>query len=573
MKYISYLKFPLLFIYIVLTNPLIFTRITDIGLQLGLAIFLILWALSIFILVALSTATFGMTKIIASLILVSASILSLGYYKVTNQYLEFFQFEVLFNAKENLPDVITTFPSITSAALISLSGLAGLLIPAIKFKHSIRLQALYILPITCLLGLIIAIVVSRNGEGTRALPSQFTPIAYWLILSAENIILGRGESEIELLVHPENPNHSDLILIMDESIRGDFLDINNLQGIPTNINNYNPINFGIASSFANCSAPSNQSMRSGVSRTTYLSDIYKKPSIWQYAKNANFNTVFIDTQQSQGTLGNNMTVKETKFIDDFLQVLDTDVTLYNKDKVAARIIKEYLNNDVKDFIYINKTGAHFPFEGKYPEDKKLYQPTMPPSSFNRSFADEDEVEYPNKNDQLTRLKFLNSYKNTLHWNINTFFSELFSHAIKQPFTIIYTADHGLTFHDDGREGYGTHCSINITDPEEGRVPLVFFTNSDAVRNKMNDALKINFNKVSHFNIPATTYQLMGYKKSDLKHYNEDIFSQLDTKDQNFLSRFYVRFGAKPIWNSIHKKTTHSSDSRLADINKQKKTAN
>lgn len=537
------------------------SRLSDIGFQFGIIIYAAIWILSLIALTVIASSPLNILKIMATSILVLASLVSLSYYEITNQYLEIFEFEVLLNAQENLPDAIATFPSITFALFVALVGFAGFLIPGRQFIVT-RNSFIY-LPTLAVLILIAGILTNREGEGTQGLPSQLTPVTYGIVLAVEGLLNKQGESEVELSISPKYINDGDLIFIMDESIRGDYFDINSPQGVPTGIINYNPINFGIASSFANCSAPSNQSMRYGVSRATYLTDVNNKPSIWQYAKKAHYNTVYIDTQHKKGILGNHMSIKETKYIDDFIQILDENVILFNKDIEAAKLISSYLNNGTKDFIYVNKTGAHFPFEGKYPESEKHYKPTMPPSGFSRSFHEENEVEYPESFDKITRLKFKNSYKNNLHWNINTFFSELSINTISQPYTMLYTADHGQTFHDDGREGYGTHCSINITDPEEGRVPFIVFSNKGIVREKMTAAAKLNFNKISHFNIPSTTYQLMGYQQKDLDQYHQDIYSPLDEKDQKFLSKYYIRFGAQPIWNTIYNEPSEKSTTNIA----------
>jgi glucan phosphoethanolaminetransferase (alkaline phosphatase superfamily) len=553
------IKLYLLLTFIIVTNPLSAQRIESIGWQRGLLVYLCVFFLAILAMVLLAYSRFSKTKVFLSILLVLASALSFGYFQATHLSMEIFELEILLNATENLLDAVFAFSGMLTVLLISIVGLVALLMPSNSHVIFFRSPFFNLFPCGLVVAVIISILVSREGEGTQAMPTQFTPIAYWLTLKSEELMLDDQVTSSELTLEPAiEADSGDLVFVMDESMSGDFYDINSSSGVPTSINKYQPINFGIASSFANCSAPSNRSMRYGVSRSSYLTDVIDKPSIWQFAKRAGYRTVYIDTQHGKGDFGNHMTKLEADFIDDFIQVLDKDVILYNKDLYAASLLHERLNNNKKEFIYINKTGAHFPFEGKYPKDEKRYHPSMPPSGFTRSFHEVDEVEYPVSGDALTRLKFVNSYRNAVSWNLTAFFSELYKNKIDQPYILIYTSDHGQTFHDDGRKGYGTHCSIKVTDPEEGRVPLVVFTNIKHQRIKLQQAAKMNVNKVSHFNLPATIYGLMGYQSMDLASYHEDLFAPLQKKDQRFLSKYYVRFGAEPIWNSIYKAVPETS---------------
>jgi len=552
--YITLIKFIALFIFVFFSNPIFLERITDIGVQLGLLVYLTIWLLSLCAIIALAFSPFNYLKLCIVLLIAISSASSLSYYQITRQYMELFELEVLLNATENFQDSLTTFPSILLAILLSILGVIGFLLPNIKTKLSLRYKE-YLIPISITLALMVAILIFREGEGTKGMPSQFTPIAYSLILLTEKTVQG-GQIINTVSISPKISDTGDIIFIMDESMTGDFYDINSNNGISTGINKYNPINFGIASSFANCSITTNVSMRYGISRQDYLADLNNKPSIWQFAKRAGYHTIYLDTQNGQGNLTNNMTDTESIFIDDFIHISDKNTELYRKDIAAAHILSKHLNNNIKDFIYLNKTGAHFPYEGKYPKDKNVFQPTMASTAFNRSYGNLDEVEYPIHGDALTRLKFINSYKNTLLWNVSSFFSELFKVHIEQPYTLIYTSDHGQAFHTGLKKGYGTHCSIKDAAPEEGRVPLVLFSNISHIHKKLQQAAKLNFNKVSQFNLPATLYNLMGYNKQDLEdRYQKSIYSPLDSSNQIFLSKYFVRFGAKPIWNSIHKAPT------------------
>jgi glucan phosphoethanolaminetransferase (alkaline phosphatase superfamily) len=202
-------------------------------------------------------------------------------------------------------------------------------------------------------------------------------------------------------------------------------------------------------------------------------------------------------------------------------------------------------------------GAHFPYEGKYPESGTRYKPVMKASNFQKSYPEPGELPHPGDYSKLMRLKFMNSYKNALSWNITSFFQELTTELEANPYVLLYTSDHGQSFHDDGREGYGTHCSITNTDPEEGVVPFFVLTNHSDSLKEFKRAKALNKDKVSHFNIAPTIYSLMGFDLSAYKDREKTIFQSLDKIDQRFLSKYFVRFGSKPIWSSIDMKGRNS----------------
>jgi hypothetical protein len=57
------------------------------------------------------------------------------------------------------------------------------------------------------------------------------------------------------------------------------------------------------------------------------------------------------------------------------------------------------------------------------------------------------------------------------------------------------------------EGFGTHDLIKLTNSKEGWLPIVVFIKIKDHRVKLQQAAKINIDKVSHFNLPATLYGL------------------------------------------------------------------
>ena len=151
-----------------------------------------------------------------------------------------------------------------------------------------------------------------------------------------------------------------IIVVVDESVT--YRTYNEL--IVERVRDLPVIDYGEAASTANCSAASNALLRWGVekpqvSRPDY--DPRSNPMIWNYAKTAGFKTVLIDGQ-SHGEMQNYISPKEYARIDEFVPAFmehETDVRI-------AAMLNERLRQPGKEFIYVVKRGAHFPYDMNYP---------------------------------------------------------------------------------------------------------------------------------------------------------------------------------------------------------------
>ena len=554
--------------FLILTNPQVLPRIEQIGIQLGLAVYLLVWLITVVSIFFIAYSRNGSFKLLMTLFLVPASCLSAGYFAVTHQYMEIYEFEAMWNAANNLNDALGAFSEIGWVFLAVSMGVIGIWLP---FKSG-AIPAQYGLSTTVVaIGIISAILLQREGEGTKGMPVQMTPLAYTFLLAADRLLHPKPSELPALTTLPYGAAfQGDIIVIMDESVRGDFLDIGHPKGVQSGLAELSNLaeNFGRAASATNCSDTSNVSFRRIVHPTSYLDDIYQNPTIWQFAQAANYRTVYLDAQLTQGRLGNHMTSEEVSVIDTFIQIHEEGEPLFEKDNVLARRIHQHLINDQQEFILVNKMGVHFPYEGKYPKDHAVYLPVMEDHGFDRAYPEDHELQHPTDPSRAQRIRFVNSYKNALAWNVSRFFKSLDLSSVSQPFLMFYTADHGQTFHDDGREGYGTHCSIAITDPEEGIVPLVVLSNDEVVRQRYQQAAELNFDHASHFNIAPSILVEMGYKLDAIRPDYKTLFDSLEPHNQQFLSKYFVRFGAEPIWNGVDMKGRNSIDAWQSGITSQ-----
>ncbi|OYP98415.1 sulfatase [Pseudomonas mandelii] len=401
--------------------------------------------------------------------------------------------------------------------------------------------------------LLSAVLFVRAGEGARGLPIMYTPLAYLNLFTYEALHNTVGPREPVSLARNDAPPGHDIVLVIDESISGNYLDINAPFGVHSNLKEPRPgvaiFNYGYAASIANCSADTNITLRYGGTRADYMRINSTMPSIWQYAKKAGLRTVYIDAQRTGGNLQNLMNEAEKKDIDEFVQFDQTSVR--DRDMAAAAKLIDLLNDGKPELVVINKVGAHFPVHDKYPDAFMAYRPTLPRGQF-------VEIADTGKRDGFNGqpddwLLYRNAYKNTLLWNVGEFFSRVFAQADMSNALLIYTSDHGQDLHERGNPGLNTHCGGDPVE-EEGLVPLVVIQGDQLRTLDWPKALAANKDRSSHYNIFPTLLQLMGYDLAGIESVYGKPLSVPTADEFTFNYRFNARLGAKPEWKHIDLKS-------------------
>jgi glucan phosphoethanolaminetransferase (alkaline phosphatase superfamily) len=319
-----------------------------------------------------------------------------------------------------------------------------------------------------------------------------------------------------------------IILIVDESIRADILGINEyekeatpfLRSLQTGM-----VNFGMAASSSNCSDYSNLIIRSGL-RKDEIPDItqmsLKKPSIWQFTREAGYYNVYMDAQSSEewDNYQNFMNKHEASYVDETIRVRQE--TAYESDGVARKKLIDRLKSPGKTFIMLNKYGIHFPYFRSYPKKYNIFTPTLEPGE--------------PMND---REKSLNSYMNGVRWSVDDWFKKLLSESGDfKTYAIIYTSDHGQNIVDDGT--LATHCRPRA-NRFEGIVPMMVFSNDADVLNKFKAVQVTNNDKTSHFQIFSTLIGLAGYEESWVNnHYGASLSDPPGTLPEFFVGDVHGR---------------------------------
>ena len=351
----------------------------------------------------------------------------------------------------------------------------------------------------------VAFVTFYTKGGTTNFPPPLT-VASDAILAA---ISTDSHPVAAKVTYDETPSPlaQHIVYIVDESVRGDYIQLNNkkfsntpfLSGLDEQL-----INFGVATSGANCSAASRMILRLGTRQDVVPgkqnpSDL--QAGIFQYAKRAGFRTVVVDAWKEMAQY---MDPTERSAIDIYVPVIDEPP--YVRDNRVVEKLLEILADERPTFIYVAKFGVHFPYDLSYPSDSKqpsrlaiLLRSIM---NFSRKLGWPVD---PNKREEL-----VNSYSKAITWSVDGFFRRLEPSLDLRKTLLLYTSDHGQTMWEDGYKT--THCSSSNPHPGESYVPLFALTEVPSLEARFREGATRGFKRASHFDIFPTLLLAMGYKE-------------------------------------------------------------
>ena len=227
------------------------------------------------------------------------------------------------------------------------------------------------------------------------------------------------------------PRH--IVWLVDESVA--YAEFERI--IAPKLGAYQPVDFGMAASLANCSAPSNLALRSGVDvrRAGPRLDLRKTPSIWGYARKAGYRTMMIDGQTT-GAPQNFLLPPERALIDEVKSAANGIGTDY---RIAGDLNRQ-LRSPARTFTYVVLRGVHFQYKDHFPAG-------MIP-------ADSPEIL---------------QYRTALGYSKGRFFDRLLAGVDRSDVAIVYQSDHGQNL----TPGKLPHCSPEGV-PAEFQIPLLAF---------------------------------------------------------------------------------------------------
>lgn len=264
-----------------------------------------------------------------------------------------------------------------------------------------------------------------------------------------------------------------IIVVVDESIEHGIFKTLFSQGKLQQEREINVIDFGLALSGANCSAPSNYIIRKATwQRSTGNSlDIKETDSLFKIAHQHGYKTSYIDNQGvlQDPTSSNYINADELKFIDN---IIENHGPAYERDMIAIDQIQQLITKG-KNFIFINKSGAHFP-----------YKNTLRPS-------------------EVSTSKYENYYK-SVQMNAIEFVRKL-THIVSTDTVIFYTSDHGQAL--DARS---SHCNtaedISI---KEYTVPFLLISGNKSLILETHSQLSIVKNHLTHLELSESVRNMLG----------------------------------------------------------------
>jgi hypothetical protein len=240
--------------------------------------------------------------------------------------------------------------------------------------------------------------------------------------------------------------------------------------------------FGRAYSGANCSAASNYILRKafwrrGRGAANHVA-IAQTDSLFALAKRAGYTTTYIDNQQvlADPTTRNYIDDRELAKID---HAIENTGALYMRDAAAVAQIARTAATG-RNFIFINKIGAHFPYRDQI----------APSRASGGKVADYSAAIKDNSVDFLLALQ----------------------DGLPADTIVFYTSDHGQSL-----TTRATHCNTgDETTEQEYRVPLLALSTNAAIQESLERAARIQRDRLTHLEFSESVRNVLGYRLDGVK---------------------------------------------------------
>lgn len=494
----------------------------------GLAVFAAIWLAALAVLLITAFSVSRLVRVLWSLPIALSAFLGHLAYSITGHHLAFYDVVLYASEQAHWGDVLRLYSSWIESAVAWVGvGLLGFWLPP---RRALRIPLGSALAPALPLGLIAGLLLGEAGKGTRALPEQFSPLTMLLVAAVQRPFQSTSPREIVASGPEQPPLTEDVFLVIDESVRADFIDPNGARGVTPFLASRSGefANFGYAVSGNNCSLFSNLILRYGGTPESLTQTLRSGPSIWAWAHAAGFRTVYIDAQLEGGRLQNGMTLGERNEIDELIQ-LEAPIT--ERDERAADLLATFSRDGTRTFALVNKWGSHFPYAQNYPADAAPFQPAMAP----------DE---PIGGD---RERLLGAYRNSVLWTTDRFFERLLKADVGAS-ALIYTSDHGQNLLE---RGVVTHCSAVDPYPLEGVVPLLVLAGPAELRERFSHAAARGLDRASHFEIFPTLLELFGFDPARRARYGPSLLDpRRDESARGFTYGPVIGPAREPLWRVV-----------------------
>ena len=297
--------------------------------------------------------------------------------------------------------------------------------------------------------------IKCNDFPVETLTSMMRTAFYVAKEDREFLAIDRQELDPVPAVAPPRDN---IVLIIDESVRVDYVSINRPEVGTTPFlaelaTRPGFLNYGLMISATTCSFTSKALVFTG---TTIAPDrervAMRRPTVFQHAKRWGYRTIMLD---GPGRNFPNVAIRRSDLgaFDVLLRAREIPGGSGFADIAAAEYIRKTLRESTGNFIVLIKVGAHFHYERCYPSSEARYSKFLPKLSHGESYGS-------------SRERTINSYKNALSFTVDTFFETLMREPLPNT-TVLWTSDHGQSLQEQGQTY--THCKDEL---EQAVIPFV-----------------------------------------------------------------------------------------------------
>ena len=316
----------------------------------------------------------------------------------------------------------------------------------------------------------IFILVSRGAPALVGFPKGFSYAfgSAMIKLNSELTPLKKIDTQKLATYRADNYNIQNVVVVIDESIEYSYFKK------LFNANSPYVVNYGRSFSGGNCSATSNYILRKGywnLKSSTQI-DIQQAPSLFAIAQRQGYQTTYIDNQNvlKDKTIRNYIDDDEIHHIN---TRISNDAPLHLRDMSSLEQIQALLTNDQKNFIFINKVGAHFP-----------YAQTIPP--------------------ELATSQNEDNYMISISHNSVQYLKELIN-SIDDKTVVFYTSDHGQNL-----RAAATHCnSGNNISSNEYSVPFLVITKNKELLDQLKIGSSTLFETGNHLIFSESIRNILG----------------------------------------------------------------
>lgn len=278
-----------------------------------------------------------------------------------------------------------------------------------------------------------------------------------------------GPLRAPILATPTEPPHAtQIVLVVDESIRGDLLSLARPATRTTpwlEAHRAAFVELGVAASTANCSAVAHAALLSGLGPGELpdpRGELRRRPTLFDAASRAGLRTVLVDAQATTiaptlalaaGDLARLAAVR-------IVRAERPTTPSAERDRALAEIVVRE-TEAAPSFVYAIKRGAHYPYDDAVPPDHRVHTAEEARALGFRAAEDAEVARY----------------LDAVEYSVDDFFANLLPQLEGRDVLLFYTSDHGESLLEDGHTR--THCSEGRAPPEQGRVPMLVWASGAA----------------------------------------------------------------------------------------------